>query len=262
MDADVAYLHASVVEAVTILQRDPTALDTRAHHALAVLQAALLYLQDSLVEEPPAPEPDGQDRVAQGDDDTDSVDLAPLPVRSLSAYRQERGMHIPAFTAFLGITQQEYAQVMHRQPVDRRLRDQIAYKLGVKWQAIAEFLPAQPQHWPEIVPLPAPEGAPLPTEPWYLIDLQTGRIASGPHTTPIPTNAVYLADPLTSMPTNLVAVCSPWSSEEAQLPPEGHNASARAIFYDEPVAEDDAHAAADRAALNALEDQPGGIRQL
>jgi hypothetical protein len=41
-------------------------------------------------------------------------------------------MHIPAFTAFLGITHQEYAHVFYRQPLDRRVRDQIAYKLGVE----------------------------------------------------------------------------------------------------------------------------------
>src|SRR3954454_25283025 len=105
MDADLRYLHASVVEAVTILQRDPTPLDTRAHHTLAVLQAALLYGQYHMVEEePPAPEPVELDTATQVDDDTYSIELALLAARSLSPYRQERGMHIPAFTAFLGVT--------------------------------------------------------------------------------------------------------------------------------------------------------------
>jgi hypothetical protein len=31
----------------------------------------------------------------------------------------------------LGITHQEYSHVIHRLPVDQRLRDQIAYKLGI-----------------------------------------------------------------------------------------------------------------------------------
>jgi hypothetical protein len=92
MDAELRSLYASVVEAVTILQRDPTPLDARAHHALAVLQAALLYLQYNVVEEPPAPDPEEQDTAAQVDDD-DSVDLAPLAARSLSEYRDKR--HAP-----------------------------------------------------------------------------------------------------------------------------------------------------------------------
>jgi hypothetical protein len=45
MDAALRSVHASVVEAVTILQRDPAPLDARTHHTLAVLQATLLYLQ-------------------------------------------------------------------------------------------------------------------------------------------------------------------------------------------------------------------------
>jgi len=81
------------------------------------------FLRQQLTkEEPSAPDPEERDRAAQIDD-VDSVDLAPLTARSLSEYRQERGMHIPAFTAFLGITHQEYAHVIYRQPLDRRVRD-------------------------------------------------------------------------------------------------------------------------------------------
>ena len=62
--------------------------------------------------------------------------MFPLPTpRSLADYRQERGMRIPAFTAFLGVTLDDYAQVVQRGPVDRRLRDQIAYRLRVPWPA-------------------------------------------------------------------------------------------------------------------------------
>jgi hypothetical protein len=263
MDASLLCLHASVVEAVTILQRDPAPLDARAHHALAVLQAALIYLQYNVVEEPPAPDLDGLDTTAaQVDDDTDSVDLAPLTARSLSDYRVERGMRIPAFTAFLGITHQEYAHVIHRQPLDRRVRDQIAYKLGVEWREIAEFMPAQPQTWPEIVPLPAPDGEPLPPEPWYLVDEETGRITSGPHDTPIPANGGYLCDQLTYESTNLVALWYPSTSEEDQLPPEGYSARDLQLIYDESTAEEAARAAADRAALDELLAALGDIRLL
>jgi hypothetical protein len=252
MDAALRYLHASVVEAVTILQRDPLPLDARAHHTLAVLQAALLHVKYHMAEEePPAPDSVELDTAAQVDDDTDIVELAPLAARSLSEYRQERGMHIPAFTALLGITHQEYAHVFYRQPLDRRVRDQIAYKLGVDWREIAEFMPAQPQIWPEIVPIPAPEGAPRPREPWYLIDEETGRIVSGPHATPIPVNAGYLGDPLTHAPTNLVALCYPLGCEEEQLPPEGFSARDLEVMYEESEA-DAARAAAERAALDEL----------
>ena len=74
-------------------------------------------------------------------------------------------MHIPAFTAFLGITHQEYAHVFYREPLDRRVRDQIAYKLGVDWREIAEFMPAQPQTWPEIVPVGLPCAPALAARP-------------------------------------------------------------------------------------------------
>jgi hypothetical protein len=262
MDAELHYLHASVMEAVTILQRDPAPLDARAHHALAVLQAALLYLQYNMAEEePPALDPQELDTAAQVDDDTDTVDYLPLAPRSLSDYRQERGMHIPAFTAFLGITQQEYAYVFYREPLDRRVRDQIAYKLGVDWREIAEFMPAQPQTWPEIVPEPAPEGAPLPSEPWYLVDRVRGRITSGPHTTPVPANGAYLCDQLTYAPTNLVALWPPFRREEDQLPPEGYSARDLEIMYEEGAA-DAAQAAADRAAMDELLDLIGDVRLL
>ena len=55
------------------------------------------------------------------------------------------------FGDWLGIAHFEYAAVIHRLPVDRRLRDQIAYKLGVAWQAIAEFMP-EPPRLDELVP--------------------------------------------------------------------------------------------------------------
>jgi hypothetical protein len=262
MDNELRELHASVVEAVTILQRDPNPLDAHAHHALAVLQAALLHVQYYMVEEePPAPDPVELDTAAQVDDDTDSVELAPLAARSLSEYRQERGMHIPAFTAFLGITHQEYAYAIYRQPQDRRIRDQIAYKLGVDWHEIAEFMPAQPRIWPEIVPLPAPEGAPLPSEPWYLVDRVTGRITSGPHTTPIPANGAYLCDQVTYESTNLVALWSPFTREEDQLPPEGYSARDIELMYEEGAASA-AQAAADRAAMDELLDVIGDVRLL
>jgi hypothetical protein len=61
MDANLRELRTSVVEAIAILQRDLAPLDARAHHALAVLQAALLHLQRNAVEEPPARHLDGPD---------------------------------------------------------------------------------------------------------------------------------------------------------------------------------------------------------
>jgi len=146
-------------------------------------------------------------------------------------------MHIPAFTAFLGITHQEYAHVFYREPLDRRVRDQIAYKLGVDWREIAEFMPQQPQPWPEIVAEPAPEGAPFPHEPWYLVDHVTGRITSGPHDAPIPANGGYLCDPLTNGPTNLVGLSYPWGSEEEQLPPAGFSARDLEVMYKESAAD-------------------------
>jgi hypothetical protein len=262
MDVALRELHASVVEAVTILQRDPAPLDARAHHTLAVLQAALLHLHSTMVEEePPAPDPEELETDAQVDDDTDSVDLVPLAARSLSDYRQERGMNIPAFTAFLGITHQEYAHVVYRQPLDRRVRDQIAFKLGVDWREIAEFMPAQPQTWPEIVPLPASEGEPPPPEPWYLVDHVTGRITSGPHTTPIPANGAYLCDQLTNASTNLVALWYPFTREEENLPPEGFSARDLEVMYEESAA-DAVRAAAERAAMDELLDVIGDVRLL
>ena len=88
--------------------------------------------------------------------------------------------------AMLGITHQEYAHVMHRRPVDRRIRDQIADKLGIRWSAIAEFMPEAALPWLEIASIPAPAGAPPPAEPWYLVQQTTGRIVSGPHDAPLP----------------------------------------------------------------------------
>src|SRR4051812_44355395 len=98
-------------------------------------------------------------------------------------------------------------------------------------------MPAQPQTWPEIVPEPAPADAPSPLEPWYLIDEETGRIVSGPHTMPIPANGGYLCDPLTNGPTNLVGLSYPLGCEEEQLPPEGFSARDLEIMYEEGAAD-------------------------
>jgi hypothetical protein len=66
-----------------------------------------------------------------------------------------------------------------------------------------------------------------------------GLIVSGPHDTPLPANASYLGDALTSMPTNLVALPCTLMSEEAQLPPEGYSPRDRKVIY-HGSAEDDA----------------------
>ena len=154
---------------------------------------------------------------------------------------QEVNIHtitVPPITTLLGITLQEYAHVIHRLPVDRRIRDQIAYKLGIRWSAIAEFMPEAALPWLEIASIPAPAGAPPPAEPWYLVHETTGRIVSGPHDAPLPGNAVYLCDPLTQRTTNLVVLFAAWTSEEAQLQSEGYSAHERRIMEEERAEED------------------------
>ncbi len=193
-----------------------------------MLQAALIQLHASARAELtlPAHDPATSD-LGASDDDLALVD-APYPaLRRLTDYRQERNLSMLAFIAMLGITHQEYAHVIHRLPVDRRLRDQIAYKLGVDWSAIAEFMPEDALPWPEILPLPAPPGELPPDEPWYLVHQTTGRIVSGPHHEPLPENAAYYCDPLTRQTTNLITLFPVWTTEEAQIPPGGYSAEER-----------------------------------
>jgi hypothetical protein len=237
MEDDLRQLSAAVVRAIGILRQDGAPRDARAHHALAVLLAALwvLDLEAAAVEEHHASAADPRAAVpsARADDDMDTIDLVQPTPRSLFAYREERGMTIPQFTAFLGIPHHEYAAVVHRQPVDRRLRDQIAFRLGVSWPAIAEFVPpAPPEPRPQPIPMPAPPEAAPPDEPWYLVDNETGSILSGPHHEALPANAAYLGDPILGGLTNLVIL---WSDDECS--------DERQWLYDERAAEaDDANA--------------------
>jgi hypothetical protein len=205
MESELLPLRAAVVAAIDIISRTTEPADDRVQQALALLTHAL------------AEPPDRSTADAGAADERALIDLARPRPRRLSDYRQERGMTIPQFTAFLGIAHFEYAQVVHRQKVDPRLRDQIAFRLGVPWQAIAEFLPPAPQ--PRPVPIPAPATATPPDEPWYLVE-----VISGPHTTPLPENALQLPDPATRTPTNFVILYNPWTTEEGQLPPEGYSA--------------------------------------
>jgi hypothetical protein len=205
-----------------------------------------------------APDTAGRD---VSDDDPASIDaLHPAP-RRLADYRQERNLSMRDFTDLLGITQQEYAHVIHRLPIDRRLRDQIAYKLGVPWSAIAEFMPGAALPWPETTPIPAPAGAPPPSEPWYVVHPTTGRIVSGPHNEPLPENAAYVHDPLTYNTTNLVVLFDR-TNEEAQLPPEGYIANERLIMEEELAAEDELEDAAYRAMLDELAHAPATKQRL
>jgi hypothetical protein len=203
-------LRAAVVAAVGALRQIADPVDDRVHQALTVLDQALAISVET---------PDAEGASA-GDGDELVERVRPRP-RSLSDYRQERGMSIPQFTDWLGIAHFEYAHVVHRQPVDPRLRDQIAFRLGVSWTQIAEFLPLEP---PPPEPVPATAGP--PREPWYLIE-----VLSGPHETPLPANACYLGDPATGAPTNFVVLHDDWPSEEEQLPPEGYTAAERRELY-------------------------------
>ena len=169
---------------------------------------------------------------------------------------QEVDIHIitvPPITTLLGITHQEYAHVIHRLPVDRRLRDQIAYNLGVHWSAIAS-------HARSCAALAGDRPSrhlldPGPCEPWYLVHQTTGRIVSGPHNEPLPENAAYYCDPLTQNTTNLVVLFPAWTSEEAQLPPEGYSAM-------EDKAEDEEDEEAYDTMLDELAHTFGNVRRL
>src|SRR4029077_10139754 len=109
-DENLRSLYASVVEAVALLQRDPAPLDAHAHHALAVLQAALVQLPFSVIEglRLPASDPDTAGRAVSDDDPAGMDDLLPAP-RRIVDYRKERNLSMCDFTDLLGITQQEYA---------------------------------------------------------------------------------------------------------------------------------------------------------
>jgi hypothetical protein len=137
METNLESLRAAVVAAVDILGRTTDPAGDRAQRALALLAHALA----AAPADRGAAEADAAGELAL-------VAAAWLQPRRLTDYRQERGMTIPQFTAFLGIAHFEYAQVVHRQKVDPRLRDQIAFRLGVPWQAIAEFMPPAPWPWP------------------------------------------------------------------------------------------------------------------
>ena len=235
MDTTLADLRASVIEALQILRADADPLNVRAISADAVLIAALWRLEyiwgeaAPLAEEAPTV---AAASVPAADEETDALDDAYPHPRSLVEYRQERQMRISEFVDSLGIGHFEYLEVVHRRPVDRRLRDQIAFKLGVAWQEIAEFMPEQPGS--RLVPLPPREGALPPREPWYLFDDETGRIISGPHHEPLPENGHYLGDPITGASTSLVVL---WDrlhlTEEGQLLPDGHGTKELADTYND-----------------------------
>lgn len=245
MEIKLLHLRASVIEAVTILQKANDPLDICVDNANAVLRAALWHLGRAHDEEPSTVDVHTDVAVTSeySNDEAEIIDaLHPTP-RSLSDYRSERGMKIPAFTDWLGIPHHEYAQIIRRQPVDRRLRDHVAYKLGVEWQAIAEFMPKPPpEPYVRPEPIPAPEGTEPPLEPWYLLDEENGQIISGPHTEPIPENGWYVSDPLVGGPSNLVVLYDfSGYTEEDRLPPDGYSIEEREWRYDDlDIVEDDA----------------------
>lgn len=227
MDANFKHLWIATVEAVELLGQAATPLDPHIHHARAVLAAALQHLYYEVDENDlmSPTEPTEAVPIPPIADDLDSADdLSPAP-RSLADYREERGMTVLEFGRWLGIAHFEYAAVVNRRPVDRRIRDQIAYKLGVDWWAIAEFMPEQPQPHREVAPLPARPDAEPPDEPWYFLDEVTGRIRSGPHDEPYPENALHLYDYATEGAAQLIALWDfDWpQTEEDQLPPGGRN---------------------------------------
>ena len=243
IEDDLRQLSAAVVQAVGILRQDGKPPDARTHHALAVLLAALSVLDLKALEERQAPTAAARvvEPSAPADDDLDAIDLAQPVPRSLADYREERGMTIPQFIAFLGILHHDYAAVIHRQPVDRRLRDQIAFRLGMSWPMIAEFLPSAPPE-PRLrpIPIPAPPEATPPDEAWYLVDRETGSIVSGPHHEALPLNAAYLVDPLLCEPRNLVVLRSDDGFGEGhQLSPTDYMFRERQRLYDEPGADGD-----------------------
>lgn len=164
MDANFMHLWTAAFEAVELLGQATTPLDPHVHHARAVLAAALQHLHCE-VDESDLPNPTEPTEVVSapaGDGDLDRTDDPSVKPRSLADYRSERGMTVLQFGRWLGIAHFEYATVVHRRPVDRRIRDQIAYKLGVDWRAIAEFVPEQPPPRRAIAALPARPGAEPP----------------------------------------------------------------------------------------------------
>lgn len=254
MDANFTYLWAAAVEAVELLGEAARPLDPHVHHARAVLVAALHHLSCELAEEDwvaaSSPAEDVASRTAPmevvsapaADDDLDPIDDPSPSPRSLADYREARGMTVLEFGRWLGIAHFEYAAAVHRRPVDRRIRDQIAYKLGVPWRAIAEFRPAQPKPLRDVLPLPAPPNAKPLAEPWYLIDAVTGRIRSGPHHEPLPANACFLLDELTVGDAQLVCLYNddgPGTEEEA-VPPAGYRRDVREWLHGHLGADDDA----------------------
>jgi len=238
MESDLSYLRAAVVEALTLLQADAAPLAARAFHAQAVLRTALWRLglaqQDAAptLQVDPLVMPAGAEA---GDNDDDLAALPRRTLRSLSDERRERRMTIPQFTAWLGIAHHEYAAVVQRRLVDRRLRDQIAFTLGVAWHALAECMPEPPlPPRPRPRPLPPSDDAPPPDEPWFLVDAETGAIVSGPDHAPLPANAGYRSDPLRGGPTNLVVIVDRMPvPEEALLLLGGYSAAERARIDDD-----------------------------
>src|SRR4051812_4010860 len=98
MEANQTHLRASVIAALTILRHDTMSLEARVQDAEAALLAALVYCHAHTPEEaePEAPEPalPGIDAALA---DMEQIDRFHPEPRHLSAYRQERGMRIPAF---------------------------------------------------------------------------------------------------------------------------------------------------------------------
>lgn len=228
MEPTLMELRRTMVEAIELLDQSLVPLDPHTHRARAVLLAALCRFYCSSGREDALP---SEAPVHQDNDDLDDIAWPPAP--SLSDYRQERGMRIHEFTDWLGIAHYEYANVVHRVPVDRRLRDQIAFRLGVRWTEIAEFGPKQPQPEPPPLPelIPALPGSPPPNEPWYLIDEYTGKIVSGPHHEPVPENGWHTQEPLTGKGTNLISLSSYPGTEEQGLPPDGYSDDILQILY-------------------------------
>lgn len=256
MEDHLTHLHTSVLAAILVLQHDARSLDARVEEAEAVLCAALLCWDmraciDATLSPGTLNVTNSGESLATTSAPVNRPDPAPLP---LSAYRQERGLTISAFTEMLGIFHHEYVAVIHRQPVDPRVRDQIAFKLGVPWQAIAEFMPKPPpQLKPRPVAIPPGEGAEVPSTPWYLVDEQTGQVLSGPHTEPLPENAVYLHDPFKGEEWNLVVLCDySHLTEEDCLPPGGYSRNERDAVYDNEYALEDDSAIDSRPDLDEL----------
>jgi hypothetical protein len=260
MDEKLRHLCTAVVRAVGILRQDADPVDARAHYADAVLRTALWHIGYNPADfRPRAVEPELVVPSAGTDDDADSLDLAQLTSRRLADYRQEREMTIPQFADFLGLLHPEYVAVVQRQKVDRRVRDQIAFRLGVPWTMIAEFMPPPPRPRPE--PRPAPAGAEPPPELWYLVDEESGEVISGPHTEPIPENSDYLHDPIAGESTNLAVVFDDTIVEYNLLPPDGYTADERRAICGEDATDVEEADAARREALAELA-RVGGHAQM